>query len=129
MGDEPAREAMILQHLRGQGIGRQHPSDPDLNQLESGHNYGIGKWGGGWEMQAWHPGDPSGSAVIADLGREDEGVADRVADQLRRPAFVRALGDQWQRAAGAGDPRGDKRLHSRSKWHGVSHFFHDFRDG
>lgn len=126
MGDEPAREAAILRHLREHGVGRQHPSDPDLSQLESGHLYGIGKWSGKWSMQAWHPGDPDGSYVISHLGGDDDLVAGRVADQFRRPAVVKALGQQWQRAMTAGDPHGEQGLHYQSRWHASSHDFHDY---
>ena len=131
MGTEPAREAMILQHLRNQGIGRQHRSDPDLNQLqESGHMYGLGKWGHeGWLMSTWHPGDPNGSYVISHLGRDDLKVPERAADQFRRPAFVKAIGEQWQRAVAAGDPHGDQGLHYQGKWHEATHHFRDYGDG
>ncbi len=129
--DRDQREERVKQHLDQARITPYAHDDDIAGRLESGHRYYVSlhQDTGRWHIQAWHPGDPSGSVVLSDLGQEDPLVAGRVADQFRRPALVKALGEQWQRAMAAGDPQGSQGLYHQSKWHGVSHHFHDYGGG
>lgn len=108
-GEMQERSNRVEEQLQAHGL---HPGPeywPDDSQrLESGHKIGfhLDPESNRWRMLALHPGDSTGGAVWSDLGSHDHSVAANALRELHHPHVVKAMGEQWQRAAEAGDPQG-----------------------